>query len=61
MQNRQTTAPPEVLELHARLKVGDFADRPELQNELKDLFSARPADAAQKARLRELAQSVGTN
>ena len=52
------TNPPEVLELYSRLKAGDFADRPELQNELKHLFSPNHADATQKARLLELANQV---
>lgn len=52
--------PPEVLELHRRLKTGDFADRPELRSELAQLFGARPANAAQKIRLRELARERTT-
>lgn len=51
-------APPEVWGLYRRFKAGDFADRPELENELKDLFSPTRADDAQKARLRELANQV---
>ncbi len=53
--------PLEVLELHQRLKSGGFADRPDLQNELKNLFSTKRADAIQKARLLELAREVRVN
>ena len=50
--------PPEVNELHRRFKSGKFADQPELEGELKELFSASRASASQKARLLELAQKV---
>jgi len=50
--------PTGVKALHARLKAGDFADRPELCSELAQLFGARPADPTQKARLLELAERV---
>ena len=50
--------PLEVKDLHKRFQAGDFADRLELQNELKDLFSMKRADATQKARLLELAREA---
>ena len=61
IQARSKSTPTHIQALHRRLCAGDFSNRPELQSELKDLFSARPADAAQKARLLELAQSVGVS
>ena len=55
----QKNAPPEVQELYRCLKDGDFSDRPELEGELKNLFSVKRADAAQKQRLLELAHKLG--
>ncbi len=52
------TNPSEVLELHRYLKDGKFADQPELEGELRRLFSVYRADPAQKARLLKLANQV---
>ncbi len=56
--HQKNDAPSEVQNLHKRFQAGDFADRPELDGELKDLFSVQRADATQKARLLELANQV---
>ena len=58
--HQKNGAPSEVQNLHRRFKAGDFADRPELDGELKDLFSVRRADAEQRARLLELANQVSS-
>lgn len=57
-RDEKLEAPPEVQKLYRRFKAGDFADWPELYNELTELFSVSRATDVQKARLRELANRL---
>ena len=61
LRDKKAEAPLEIQELHRCWKAGDFADRPNLHGELANLFSARPANATQKARLLELARKKSLN